>query len=54
MTTAAPTPADVNMAKLLVLVADDLDEPLEPGYRALAESEPPARQPDVSESAGSR
>lgn len=36
MPTKALTQADVNMAKLLVLVADDLDEPLDAVYRELA------------------
>lgn len=36
MTTTAVTQTDVNLAKLLVLMADDLGEPVEPRYRALA------------------
>ena len=30
----------MNLAKLLVLVADDLGEPLDPAYRTLAKAKP--------------
>lgn len=34
------TQADINMAQLLVLLAEDLGEPLEPEYQALADAVP--------------